>query len=380
MHIAIIAGEMSGDILGAGLMQTLKQAYPEIHFSGIGGALMQQQGLHSIVPMERLSVMGLVEVLSRLPELLKLRKSLIQRWLTNPPDLFIGIDAPDFNLVIEEKLKQQGILTCHYVSPSVWAWKAWRIKQIKRACDLMLTLFPFELPIYEQAGISAQCVGHTLADSIALENDPKPARAKLNLPDDVLIVCLMPGSRGSEVKYLGATFLQAAQQIQQKEKDTVFILPAANAMRLQQLQNLIADYPKLNIKLLSGQAQTAMIAADVILLASGTATLEAMLVKRPMVVSYKMAWLTHFILKRMITKPYISLPNLLAEKPLVAEILQDEATPQALAQAVLDLLKNPEKSNELKQEFSRLHRSIKRDANQQAAYAIKTLLDKHGKS
>lgn len=379
MHIAIIAGEASGDILGAGLMRELKKHYPQAQFSGIGGELMQQQGLSSIVPIERLSVMGLVEVLARLPELLALRKSLIRRWTATPPDLFIGIDAPDFNLVIEEKLKHQGVFTCHYVSPSVWAWKAWRIKQLKRACDLMLTLFPFELPIYEQAGISAHCVGHTLADSIALENDPKPARASLNLPADAPIVCLMPGSRGSEVKYLGTTFLQAAECMQHAEPKLEFILPAANSARFEQLQALVAAYPKLNLKLLLGQAQTAMIAADAILLASGTATLEAMLVKRPMVVSYKMAGLSFLILKSMIKKPYISLPNLLAGKHLVAEILQNQATPKVLAQAVLSLLQQPSKSAELIQEFTRLHHSLKRNADKQAAAAIKQLLEQHGK-
>lgn len=380
MHIAIVAGEASGDILGSGLMRELKTLYPQIRFSGIGGERMQAQGLDSIVPMDRLSVMGLVEVLARVPELLALRKKLIKDWIANPPDIFIGIDAPDFNLVIEEKLKEKGILTCHYVSPSVWAWKSWRIKQIKRAVDLMLTLFPFEPVFYEKAGIKAHCVGHTLADQISMNNDKAQARQALGMSEDKKLICLMPGSRGSEVKYHCSTFLEAAALIHAAKPESEFIIPAANEQRMQQIQGCLQSYPKLPVTLIKGQAQEAMKASDAVLLVSGTATLETLLIKRPMVVCYKMSPISFQIIKRMVKKPYISLPNLLAQKELVPEILQADANPKRLSEEVMKLLDNSEDNAALMDEFTLIHKQLKLDADVQAAKAIKQLLEQHGKA
>lgn len=380
MHIAIVAGEASGDILGSGLMREIKAIYPNVEFSGIGGEKMQAQGLTSIVPMERLSVMGLVEVLGRLPELLSLRKKLIKDWINNPPDLFIGVDAPDFNLVIEEKLRQKGILTCHYVSPSVWAWKSWRIKQIKRAVDLMLTLFPFEVSFYEKSGINAHCVGHTLADQIPIRTDRSLARQNLGVGEHKKVICLMPGSRGGEVKYHCETFLETAKLIHKNLPDSEFIIPAANKQRMQQIQGLLSEYTNLPIKLIESQAQEAMKACDVVLSVSGTATLEALLVKRPMVVCYKMSPISFQIVKRMIKKPYISLPNLLSEKMLVPEIFQSEATPERLSEEILALLNDSDKTSSLIDEFESIHRTLKLDADVQAAQSIKLLLEHHGKA
>lgn len=366
MRVALVAGEASGDILGAGLMQALKAQYPQIEFIGVGGPLMQAQGLHSYFPMERLSVMGLVEVLGRLPELLARRKRLINSLIAAKPDVFIGIDAPDFNLTLELKLRQAGIKTVHYVSPSVWAWRQKRVLKIREACDLMLTLFPFEAQFYQDHQVPVRFVGHPLADTIPQQADRAAAREALNLAQDQPVVALMPGSRGGEVSRLGSLFLDAAVRLRTLRPGIQFVLPCSSPERRAQLEQMLVgrDLP---LTLLNGRSHEALAACDAVLIASGTATLEALLYKRPMVVAYKVAPLTYRILKRLVTSAYISLPNLLAERLLVPEMIQDAATPEALAQLLAPLLDGGEVQTE---GFDVIHRALRRDASVQAAQAV----------
>jgi lipid-A-disaccharide synthase len=369
LRIALVAGEASGDILGAGLMRALKAQHPAVEFIGVGGPLMQAEGLTSYFPMERLSVMGLVEVLGRLRELLARRKLLIQTLIEEKPDVFIGIDAPDFTLNIELKLRQAGIKTVHYVSPSVWAWRQKRVLKIREGCDLMLTLLPFEARFYEEKGVPVRFVGHTLADTIPLHADRAAARAELGLPDGPL-VALMPGSRGGEVGRLGALFFDAAERLLALKPGVRFVLPCASPQRRAQIETLL-EGRNLPLTLLDGQSHLALAACDAVLIASGTATLEALLYKRPMVVAYRLAPLTFWILKRMVKSPYISLPNLLAQRLLVPELLQDDATPEALAQTVLPLIDG---GDEQTRGFDEIHRTLRRDASNQAADAVLTLI------
>ncbi|RMP63181.1 hypothetical protein ALQ18_01683 [Pseudomonas marginalis pv. marginalis] len=369
LRIALVAGEASGDILGAGLMRALKAQHPAVEFIGVGGPLMQAEGLTSYFPMERLSVMGLVEVLGRLRELLARRKLLIRTLIEEKPDVFIGIDAPDFTLTIELKLRQAGIKTVHYVSPSVWAWRQKRVLNIREGCDLMLTLLPFEARFYEEKGVPVRFVGHTLADTIPLHADRAAARAELGLPDGPL-VALMPGSRGGEVGRLGALFFDAAERLQALKPGLRFVLPCASPQRRAQIETLL-EGRNLPLTLLDGQSHLALAACDAVLIASGTATLEALLYKRPMVVAYRLAPLTFWILKRMVKSPYISLPNLLAQRLLVPELLQDDATPEALAQALLPLIDGGEEQT---RGFDDIHRTLRRDASNQAADAVLTLI------
>ncbi|MBJ2231365.1 lipid-A-disaccharide synthase [Pseudomonas simiae] len=369
LRIALVAGEASGDILGAGLMRALKAQHPAVEFIGVGGPLMQAEGLTSYFPMERLSVMGLVEVLGRLRELLARRKLLIQTLIEEKPDVFIGIDAPDFTLNIELKLRQAGIKTVHYVSPSVWAWRQKRVLKIREGCDLMLTLLPFEARFYEEKGVPVRFVGHTLADAIPLQADRAAARAELGLPYGPL-VALMPGSRGGEVGRLASVFFDAAERLLALKPGVRFVLPCASPQRRAQIETLL-EGRNLPLTLLDGQSHLALAACDAVLIASGTATLEALLYKRPMVVAYRLAPLTFWILKRMVKSPYISLPNLLAQRLLVPELLQDDATPEALAQTLLPLIDGGEEQT---RGFDDIHRILRRDASNQAADAVLTLI------
>jgi lipid-A-disaccharide synthase len=366
MKVALVVGEASGDILGAGLMQSLKARYPQIEFIGIGGPLMRAQRLQSYFPMERLAVMGLVEVLGRLPELLARRKRLIKTLIAERPDVFIGIDAPDFNLGVELKLRQAGIKTVHYVSPSVWAWRKKRVFKIRDACDLMLTLFPFEARFYEENHVPVRFVGHPLADTIPLESDRLAARAALNLNAEDPVVALMPGSRGGEVARLGALFLDAAEQLRTVRPGIQFVLPCASPERRAQLEQMLAGRD-LSLTLLEGRSHEALAACDAVLIASGTATLEALLYKRPMVVAYKVAPMTYRILKRLVTSAYISLPNLLAQRLLVPELIQDAATPDALAESLSPLIDGGQVQTE---GFDVIHRALRRGASEQAAEAV----------
>ncbi len=371
LKVALVAGEASGDILGAGLMQTLRSHCPQVEFIGVGGPLMEAQGLQSYFPMERLSIMGLVEVLGRLPELLSRRKRLIATFKQQQPDVFIGIDAPDFNLNIELQLRETGIKTVHYVSPSVWAWRQKRVFKIRQGCDLMLTLLPFEAQFYQKHQVPVLFVGHPLADSVAMHNDPLPARQQLGLPADAQVVALLPGSRGGEVAKLGALFVETARYLLAEKPHLRFIIPAANPARREQLAAILVDMPNLPIEILDGQSQTALQACDVVLIASGTATLEALLFKKPMVVAYKLAPLSHWLLKKMVKSPYISLPNLLAAELLVPEFIQDAATPEALGEAVLEQLRD---GSQQTQRFAELHESLRCNASQRAAQGVLQLL------
>lgn len=371
LRIALVAGEASGDILGSGLMKALKARRPDIEFIGVGGPLMEAEGLVSYFPMERLAVMGLVEVLGRLPELLRRRKHLIRTLIEARPDVFIGIDAPDFTLGVELRLRQAGIRTVHYVSPSVWAWRQKRVLKIRDACDLMLTLFPFEARFYEEHQVPVRFVGHPLADTIPLEADRAAARQALDLPAEGSVVALMPGSRGGEVGKLGALFLNAAEQLRTLRPGIRFVLPCANAARREQLEQMLAgrDLP---LTLLDGRSHQALAACDAVLIASGTATLEALLYKRPMVVAYRLAPLTYTILRRLVKSPYVSLPNLLAQRLLVPELIQNAATPEALAQTLSPLLDGGEAQTE---GFDTIHRALRRDASEEAAQAVLQLAE-----
>lgn len=376
MRIAIVVGETSGDMLGIGLIKALKKKYPDATFEGIGGPLMEAEGFKSFVAMERLAVMGLVEILGRLFELLKVRKKLVQHWQKNPPDVFIGIDAPEFNTQLEYKLKKSGIKTVHYVSPSVWAWRSKRIHKIKKSVDLMLTLFPFEAKFYQQHDVPVSFVGHNLADSIPFDNHAADARQVFHLENDEKVVCLMPGSRGSEVEKLCPVFIQAAELVFKHNPKIRFILPAANDARKCQIEQLIDELkPAVKIDIIDGNSKTCMQAADVILLASGTATLEGMLLKKPMIVSYIVSPITAMIMRRLLKQDFISLPNLLAGREVVPEILQEHATAENLAQAVNERIEDENLIHQLQETFLFIHKQLKRNANEQAANAVINLLE-----
>jgi lipid-A-disaccharide synthase len=372
IRVALVAGEASGDILGCGLMQAIKQRHPDAEFIGVGGARMEAEGLKSFFPMERLAVMGLVEVLGRLFELLRRRRQLARELIAAKPDVVIGIDAPDFNLGLELKLRRAGIKTVHYVSPSVWAWRQKRVLKIREACDLMLTLFPFEAQFYDEHQVPVRFVGHPLADAIPQQADRAAAREALDLPQDEPVVALMPGSRGGEVARLGELFLDAAIRLRALRPGIHFLLPCATPERREQLEQMLAgrDLP---LTLLNGRSHEALAACDAVLIASGTATLEALLYKRPMVVAYRVAPLTYRVLKRLVKSPYISLPNLLAERLLVPELIQDAATPEALAQAVAPLIDGGQVQTE---GFDLIHRALRRDASVSAADAVLKLAER----
>lgn len=377
----IVAGEVSGDTLGAGLIRALRQRYPDARFIGIAGPQMQAAGAETLVPMERLSVMGLVEVLGRLRELFRVRDQLIETFQQAAIDVFIGIDAPDFNLRVARQLKAAGIPTVHYVSPSVWAWRQGRVHGIRDSVDLMLCLLPFEKAFYDRHQVRAVFVGHPLADSLPAETAPGPVRARLGLPDHGPVVGLLPGSRRSEVASLLPLQLAAADRIRLALPSVRFLVPAINAEREQEIRALVGDRTDIQVVPDNGTAQVGrdvMAAADVLLMASGTATLEALLIKRPMVVAYRLHWLTWLIARLLVRIPYVSLPNLLAGRALVPELLQYQATPANLARAVLDWLQAPDRVADLRRQFQRLHQQLRQDASATAADAIMTLLDRPG--
>ncbi|ARU27344.1 lipid-A-disaccharide synthase [Cellvibrio sp. PSBB006] len=374
LRIGIVVGEASGDILGAGLMTALRKHFPNAEFSGIGGPRMLALGFHSFFPQDRLAVMGLVEPLKRLPELLKIRAFLRDHFIANPPAVFIGIDAPDFNLTLEGDLKEKGILTAHYVSPSVWAWRQKRVHKIARSVDLMLTLLPFEAEFYQQHQVPVAFVGHHLADEIPLDVDQQAARNTLHIAQDAKVVALLPGSRSNEVERLGQLFMETAVHCLRRNPALQFIIPAANADRYRQLHLQLSSYIDYPIHLVNGQSQTVMAAADVVLMASGTTALEAMLLKRPMVIAYKLSWLSWAILSRMVKTPYVGLPNLLAGKKLVPELLQDDATPENMSAAVMHYFEHPQETQALRDTFYDMHQSIKRHASDRAADAIAELI------
>ncbi len=376
-HIFIVAGEASGDLLGAGLIRELKVKYGEnIRFSGIAGEKMMSEGCESVYPMDRLAVMGIIAVLKRYRELTRVRKQLIKDLIADPPDLFIGIDAPEFNLDFELALRNAGIKTMHYVSPSVWAWRPKRIFKIKQAVDHMLCLFTFEEPYYQQHNIPVTCVGHPLADQIPVEIDQTSFKADLGIASEQPLLAVLPGSRGSEIKYIAEPFLHAAKLCQQANPELQIVVPLVNEIRKQQFERIyqqIDDKPE--IKMTVGNARDVMAASDAVLIASGTATLEATLLKKPMVVGYKMSSFSYAIFSRMLQIKNVSLPNLLAGKALVDELIQTDCTAEKLASSLNSLLVESERQRVMVEEFSRIHHELKKNADRIAANAVTKLLE-----
>ena len=360
--IAIVAGEVSGDILGAGLIQALKCHYPQAKFVGVGGERMIAQGFESFFDMEELSVMGLVEVLRHLPRLLKIRRSVIEQLSAIKPDVFIGIDAPDFNLTVELKLKEKGIKTIHYVSPSVWAWRQNRIYKIAKATHQVLAFLPFEKAFYDRFNVPCRFIGHTMADAIPLKPNRTEACQTLDIDEKGRYLAILVGSRGSEVGFLTEPFLKTALLLKEKYPDLQFLVPLVNEKRRQQFEEIKAQIaPDLDMHLIDGKA------------------LEAMLCKSPMVVGYRMKPFTHFLAKRLVKTKYISLPNLLADEMLVPEMIQEDCEPQKLAEQLSQYLGDDESAvksrSVLIQRFTELHKLIQCDADSQAAQAVIDLLE-----
>lgn len=339
LRVAMVAGEASGDILGARSIAALRDRFGEIEVTGIGGPLMQAEGMQSLFPMERLSVMGFVDPLLRLPELLRIRRDLFRHFQRQPPDFFLGIDAPDFNLGLARRLRRQGIATAHLVSPSIWAWRASRIRRIAEAVDLMLCLFPFEVPIYEQAGVEARCVGHPLAQSLRPADGVRRSalRLELGIPAEAPVLGLLPGSRASEVAQIGPAFVQAAQRLCRELPTLKVLVAASDAGRLAQIRALLPDAATLPVSLLEGRSRDVMSVADALLVASGTATLEAALLDAPMVVGYRMQPLSWALVSRLVRTPYAALPNILSGRAVVPECIQGAMTADALTARLLPL-------------------------------------------
>ncbi|TDX12941.1 lipid-A-disaccharide synthase [Buttiauxella sp. BIGb0552] len=371
LTIALVAGETSGDILGAGLIRALKARHPDARFVGVAGPLMQAEGCEAWYEMEELAVMGIVEVLGRLRRLLHIRADLTHRFTELQPDVFVGIDAPDFNITLEGNLKKQGIRTIHYVSPSVWAWRQKRVFKIGRATDLVLAFLPFEKAFYDRFNVPCRFIGHTMADAMPLDPDKNAARATLGISPDAKCLALLPGSRGAEVEMLSADFLKTALLLRERFPGLEIVVPLVNAKRREQFERIKAEVaPDLTMHLLNGQGREAMVASDAALLASGTAALECMLAKCPMVVGYRMKPFTFWLAKRLVKTDYVSLPNLLAGRELVKELLQEECEPNALAQALGPLLEDGAQSHQIHDTFRELHQQIRCNADEQAADAV----------
>ncbi|QDX98405.1 lipid-A-disaccharide synthase [Pectobacterium carotovorum subsp. carotovorum] len=375
LTIGLVAGETSGDILGAGLIRALKEKVPDARFVGVAGPRMQAEGCEAWYEMEELAVMGIVEVLERLPRLLKIRRDLTQRFSELQPDVFVGIDAPDFNITLEGNLKQRGINTIHYVSPSVWAWRQKRVFKIGKATNLVLAFLPFEKAFYDRFNVPCRFIGHTMADAMPLHPDKLAARATLGIAPDVHCLALLPGSRGAEVEMLSADFLNTAVLLRQHFPDLEIVVPLVNSKRREQFERIKSSVaPDLRVHLLDGLAREAMVASDAALLASGTAALECMLAKCPMVVGYRMKPFTFWLAQRLVKTPWVSLPNLLAGRELVTELLQTECTPEKLAAALLPLFADTEEMVELRTTFVDLHQQIRCNADEQAAQAVLELV------
>ena len=371
--IAIVAGEHSGDLLGAGLMQAISKRHPGAYFIGVGGPLMAEQGMDSYFPMDDLAVMGIAEVVQQLPKLLRHRKKLVQYLIEEQPDVMIGIDAPDFNLTVETRLKNAGIATIHYVSPSVWAWREGRIKGIKKAVDHVLCLLPFEKDFYDKHGLPATFVGHPLADDIPMQWQQTPARKELKLEPESEYLAILPGSRKGEIARMAPVFLRVAKKIAEKYPNLRFVAPMISDARAEQFQELIKQYsPELTIALPVGESRKVMAASNYLLLTSGTVALEALLIKRPMVVAYRFHWLSYQIIKRLFHAPFFSLPNLLAGKEIVPELAQSEASEEGIEQALVELIEQD--NTALLEQFKTIHQQLKVSASEKAANVVDSFL------
>jgi len=379
--IGLIAGEASGDNLGGALIRALQGRTPGARYFGVAGPRMTEAGCEAWVPSDALSIMGLAEILKHLPRLLRLRRDLVARLLAARPDVFVGIDSPEFNLRVARKLKAQGVPTVQYVSPQVWAWRQGRVRTIGRSVDLVLCLLPFESAFYDAHSVRAVFVGHPLADRVPLESDPLPARAALGLSADAQVVAVLPGSRGAEVAKLGAPFAATLAWLKSRRPQIEFVAPMANAHARSLFERALAAHaPGVQVRLVDGRAEEALTAADAVLVASGTATLETALVKRPMVVAYRVAPLTGWLLREMklVKTDYFSQPNLLAGRRLVPEFFQEQVRPDTLGPAVLEQLERPDRA-ELVAAFTDIHRMLRRDASARAADAVMELLSARGR-
>lgn len=372
----MVAGEASGDLLGSYLIEALKQHLPAAQFSGIGGPKMEAAGLSAQWPAEKLAVRGYAEVLRHYREITGIRRQLLKHLLADPPNVFIGVDAPDFNLWLETRLKASGVGTVHFVSPSLWAWRGGRVRSIARAVDQILCLFPFEPAIYARQGVEARYVGHPLADVIPLEPNREAVRERLNLPQDALVFALLPGSRQSELQYMAETFIETAKLLHQHFPQARFLVPLVSRETRTQFENELwrLGAQELPITLLFGHAHDALASADAVLVASGTATLEAALYKKPMVICYKMSPWSWRLMRRMKYQPWVGLPNILSGRFVVPEFLQDDATPENLSQALGNLVGDQPIGRRLHDLFSELHIELRQNTAERAAQAILPLL------
>jgi lipid-A-disaccharide synthase len=376
IRIGLVAGEASGDNLGAGLIDELKNNVDNVLVEGVGGEKLAESGMKLLYPMELLSVMGFTEVLGRYKELKKMRNDLIEYFIKNPPDVFIGIDAPDFNLFLEKSLREAGIKTIHYVSPSIYAWREYRVKKIKESVDLMLNLFPFESEIYKKHNIQNKYVGHPLADKIGDEINSDVAKKELSLPMNKTIVALLPGSRLSEIKKIAAPLIKAAKISKEINNNLHFVSSLVNEKSMKLFEEIRKEAaPDLIVDVHVDKTHQTMASSDIIMLASGTATLEAMLFNKPMIVAYRLSWLTHLIVKLLAKIPYASLPNILANKRIVPEYLQYQCTAENLSNELNNLLNSKEKIESIKSEFSGLTKELRQGANKQAARAVLDLIN-----
>jgi lipid-A-disaccharide synthase len=371
--MAMVAGETSGDLLAGLMMQGIRAEWPDANLYGIGGPRMQAQGFNALWPSDKLAVRGYVEVLRHYREIVGIRSQLKAQLLANPPHVFVGVDAPDFNLDLERDLKQAGIPTVHFVCPSIWAWRAERIEKIKQSVDHVLCIFPFETDLLHAHGIPATYVGHPLAQAIPMHVDTLKARHALKLDPQRPVVALLPGSRASEITYLAERFFKSALLLSQQLPNLQFVLPAMPSMKAR-IEHIRDAVGATQVQVLTGQSHAALAACDVTLIASGTATLEAALFKKPMVIAYNMNWISWQMMKRKKLQPWVGLPNILAQEFCVPELLQDQATPQNMANAVLDWLHSPEKAQALVSRFETMHQSLLRDTPTLAAHAIQKIV------
>ncbi|MGQ0546120.1 MAG: lipid-A-disaccharide synthase [Betaproteobacteria bacterium] len=378
LRVGMVAGEASGDQIGAHLIAALKARRNPMLFAGIGGPKMAAQGFESQLPMEKLSVRGYAEALLHYREIMAIRRRLGAAMLAERPDLFIGVDSSDFNLGLERRLKDAGIPTVHYVSPSVWAWRRWRVKRVARSVSRILVMFPFERPLYEKAGVPVTYVGHPLADLIPLIPAKAEARSALRLPSRKLIVALLPGSRRSEMQYMGTAFLLAAHRFRQEVHDVHFVCPTVTRQTRDMFERAVHEHQRtdLPLTLLFGHSHEALAAADLALVASGTATLEAALFKTPMVIAYRQSPLTWALMRSMLYLPYVGMPNVLAGEKLVPELLQGDATPAALAAALLALLRDTAAQRRQIERFTEFHHLLRQNTAEKAADAVLEVLDR----